>query len=118
MARRVAGFIPALLGRRVAPLSPRAVDLHLTGWGYRHIAAGHGWSLDDDAATREALIDGRVRPSQNADASDGWVFIGPPYPGTGGVICRRDVIVDFGTKAGEPGPKGIITSFARSINVA
>jgi hypothetical protein len=46
---------------------------------------------------------------------DGWVCIGSVYLGTGDVECERVVIVEYGTRPGEPAPKGIITSFGRSL---
>jgi hypothetical protein len=85
------------------------------GFGYRHIRAGHGWSVGgDDPATREALIYGLRSPNNNDQAADGSIFVGPQYT-RGGQKCQRVVIVDFGTRVGEPAPEGIVTSYARGI---
>lgn len=85
------------------------------GWGYRHIKAGHGWSLTDDADTRDALGTMGFR-SYTKNALNAYVFYGPKYAGTGGATCRREVLVEYGTAVGESGPKGIITSFGRNID--
>jgi hypothetical protein len=91
--------------------------LDFGGWGYWHILAGHGWSLADDTDTRAALEDPTPRPSIVPGAtSSRYVFTGPKYPGSGSVWCRRVVIVDFGTLPGDPGPKGIITSYGADVN--
>lgn len=87
-------------------------ELDFSGWGYWHILAGHGWSLADDAATRLALEDPTPVPSTMENS---YVFYGPRYPGTGGAICRRIVVVAFGTTTGDPGPKGIITSYGADV---
>jgi hypothetical protein len=89
-------------------------------WGYRHIRAGHGWSLADDADTRIALVDGVPRPSRNPRSKDAQVYYGPKYPGSVGETCRREVVVEYGVWDGEqwdgtPAPRGIITSFGRNV---
>jgi hypothetical protein len=85
------------------------------GWGYRHIKAGHGWTLADDGATRTALKTFGEQ-SYNANALNAYVYYGPKYSGSGGITCRREVLVEYGTVVGEPGPKGIITSYGRDVN--
>jgi hypothetical protein len=91
-------------------------DLDFGGWGYWHIRAGHGWSLADDADTRIALEDPTPIPATDRKGVDPYEFHGPKYPGKGGAVCRRVVLVDFGTTAGDPGPKGIITSYGADVN--
>lgn len=92
-----------------------ADPLDFNGYGYWHILAGHGWSLVDDASTRTALEDPTPRPGTNADAIDAYEFYGPEYSGNDSVTCRRIVLVEFGTAAGDPGPKGIITSYGADV---
>jgi hypothetical protein len=46
---------------------------------------------------------------------DGWVYTGSVYLGTGDVQCEWLAIVEYGTRPSEPAPKGIITSFGRSL---
>ena len=89
--------------------------LDFGGWGYWHILAGHGWSLADDADTRAALEDPTPEPGTNTGRIDSYVFYGPKYLGTGNVACRRVVLVEFGTAGGDPGPKGIITSYGADV---
>jgi hypothetical protein len=85
--------------------------------GYWHILAGHGWSLADDADTRVALEDPTPLPGTNPNGTDNQrVFYGPKYLGSSGSVCRRVVLVDFGTASGDPGPKGIITSYGANVN--
>jgi hypothetical protein len=81
-----------------------------SGWGYQHIQARHGWSLADDTDTRSAL---ETTPfaSRNERAIDAYVYFGPEYS-QNGLTCVREVLAEYGTATGEPGPKGIITSFA------
>jgi hypothetical protein len=90
--------------------------LDFGGWGYWHILAGHGWSLADDADTRTALEDPTPIPGQAANQANPYVFYGPKYAGISGAVCRRVVVVDFGTAPGNPGPKGIITSYGADVN--
>ncbi len=88
-------------------------DPDYDGWGYSHIAAKHGWSLEDDADTRVALRS-VVFPSRNERTADGWDFFGPTYR-QNSLTCTREVAVDFGTTSGEPAPRGIITSYGRDV---
>jgi hypothetical protein len=79
------------------------------GWGYRHILAKHGWSELDQQETEEALVDD-ADPSQTPNGN--WDYETPlSTPGQGGVSCTRTVIVDFRTGNGDPGPRGVVTSF-------
>ena len=84
------------------------------GWGLAHIIAGHGWASGDDRRTRVAFASGQYERNQRPNI-DGWIVIGPTYPGDGGVQCQRLVVVEYGTRSGEPAPKGIITSYGRSL---
>jgi hypothetical protein len=75
------------------------------GWGYRTIAAKHGWDTADQLATRQAL---NLPPVENPATT--YIYAGPEYPGVAGAVCRRRVVVQTkltdGTKASE-----IITSY-------
>ncbi len=82
------------------------------GWGYQKTKAKHGWSLLDDADTRQALIDGIARPVERDQGVDPFEFYGREYE-QNGVRCVREVLVDFGTHPGESDPKAIITSLGR-----
>jgi hypothetical protein len=80
------------------------------GFGYRHIAAKHGRSPADDAATRDVLM--TMTPFPRADrGADRWVFEGTPYAGRDGRPCVRVVVVDYGVAEGNSEAEGIITSY-------
>lgn len=78
------------------------------GFGYRHIAAKHGWAVADQLATRTALN----LPPVEVIGTTTYVYDGPDYPGLAGAVCKRRVVVQtrptYGTKARE-----IITSYGR-----
>ena len=61
---------PTVLREKWAPTNVFDSDLNryrYHGFGYRHIRAGHGWSVSsDDPDTRDALIDGLVFPNHFA----------------------------------------------------
>jgi hypothetical protein len=88
------------------------------GWGYRHIAAKHGWTSAEVTATREALLSGTTTPDPIRGV-DRWIYRGPEYLGRNGVRCQRVVVVDFGTTDREEavgvGPASIVTSFGGRI---
>lgn len=74
------------------------------GWGWRHVAAKHGWSAADISATQTAL-------SNTPMVSGGLQYLGPEYQ-QNGVRCQRLVIVNPEVGApDEPAPKEIITSY-------
>ena len=70
-------------------------DADWTGFGYRHIAAKHGWSLADDAATRDALNFSSGTPQ--SVGVNRRRFVGPQYPSPkDGRPCVRIVSVEYG----------------------
>lgn len=85
------------------------------GFGYRHIAAKHGWSAADRSATQEALSAGPgVRDTRSPNAIDRWRFVGPEYPSfRDGRPCVRVVSVEYGIGDDDDAPPGIITSYGR-----
>jgi len=102
------------------------------GWGYRHIAAKHGWTKLERDATVEALSRPPVAVEHIDDRNGGRVvdrhiYHGPVYSGRYGAECVRAVAVEFdyndvggdnrwsdeianGTKSA-----GIITSFGLEV---
>jgi hypothetical protein len=80
------------------------------GWGWRHIAAKHGWSAADITATAETL----AAPERTVQQSETSMrYIGPQYQ-QNGALCERRVVVQFAPIEGDPPdtPRGIVTSFA------
>jgi hypothetical protein len=81
------------------------------GWGYRHIAAKHGWDVLDREETEAAL----ARP-QTPDPAGGlkWEYRAP-VESAGSTKCVRVVFVQFENgenRAGkDPAPRGIATSY-------
>jgi hypothetical protein len=81
------------------------------GFGYRHIAAKHGWSPADEAATRDVLTNAQP-VGQPGLGYDRWRFVGVPYPSPrDGRPCVRVVVVDYGIRPANTQPEGIITSY-------
>ena len=74
------------------------------GWGWRHIAAKHGWGLQDALATEQALS--RPPVSDNGTSRE---YHGPVYE-LNGALCYRVVKVRYATNNKFP-PRGIITSY-------
>lgn len=74
------------------------------GYGYRHIAAKHGWSDADERATRDVLLSSTPTPVNGIDR---WRYVGQPYPGADGRPCVRIV----GIRSGDPAAEGIVTSY-------
>ncbi|MDX6549473.1 MAG: hypothetical protein QOJ31_157, partial [Gaiellales bacterium] len=77
-------------------------------FGYRHIAAKHGWTVADQLATQVAL---NLPPIDVQGTT--YVYLGPEYPGpVAGAICKRRVVVqtrpDYQGKA-----KEILTSYGQ-----
>lgn len=77
------------------------------GFGWRHIVAKHGWSADDEAATRLAL----QAPVSTTPSRSGvsW-YEGATYQ-QNGAICQRLVLVDYNVDSASGKPSGIRTSF-------
>jgi hypothetical protein len=80
------------------------------GWGFRHIAAKHGWNADDIAQTQAALL---LLPTP-AGWAGGKYYWGPPRR-VGSFVCVRKVVVDTNTFTMPDGSgelaKGIVTSY-------
>jgi hypothetical protein len=92
--------------------------MHWDGWGYRKIAAKHGWSSADATATATALLD--TGPIVKGGEGERYEYRGPNYTGTGGATCRRVVVVDHERtddeiSRGAPSPAHIITSYGEAI---
>jgi hypothetical protein len=81
------------------------------GWGYRHIQAKHGWSDDDIAATRAALLAPVVATEEDPTT---MVYRGAEYT-QNGALCQRRVVVQYNPSTG---PKGIITSYGDYLGEA
>jgi hypothetical protein len=82
-----------------------------SGFGYRKIVAKHGWSLADEAATRDVLSTAQPTQEPGNRGNDRWTFIGQPYGGRDGRPCVRVVVVDYDPPPGMTEAEGIITSF-------
>jgi hypothetical protein len=80
------------------------------GWGYRHIAAGHGWTAADIADTRATLL--APERAQQGRSPTSMDYFGPSYVHDG-IDCQRVVVVQFAATGSDPAPKGIITSYAQ-----
>jgi|GEM_PF-5908190 len=81
------------------------------GWGWWHIAARHGWTSDDVAATAAALLTVPVYDG-------GWKYRGAEYE-RNGAICQRVVLVGAEkVDPDEPSPKEIITSYGAYLRAA
>ena len=80
-------------------------------FGLRHIAYKHGWGAGDISHTATAL---GTQPTQSETGNWRYQFT---YPGPGGGLCRRIVIVDYvpGDPSFDPGAKHIITSYHEGI---
>ena len=85
------------------------------GWGYRKIAAKHGWSAFDDAQTRNTL---RTASSVSGERPEYRLFRGlSTYPSRlDRWQCRRHVVVAFGPVDDETQPRGIITSYGARVS--
>jgi hypothetical protein len=81
-----------------------------SGWGWRHVAAKHGWTAADIAATQTALL---TTPIQDG----GLVYLGPEYQ-QNGVRCQRRVLVNPTARPAEPSAKEIITSYGEYLGPA
>jgi hypothetical protein len=100
--------------------SPNVDNPHIDwrGWGYRKIAAKHGWSSADATATATALLD-TTPTAQDADG-DRYRYVGPTYPGANGAVCQRVVVVNHDrtfdeVNEGATAPAHIITSYGRRV---
>jgi hypothetical protein len=79
------------------------------GWGWRHVAAKHGWATADIAATQAALLE-VPSPLQNGRLT----YTGEEYS-QNGVACQRVVVVVPAAIEDEPSPKEILTSYGEYI---
>ncbi|HEX7300377.1 MAG TPA: hypothetical protein VF257_15370 [Solirubrobacteraceae bacterium] len=85
------------------------------GFGYRKIAAKHGWQQADATATAQALQ--RTPERNDLDRGDHsltrWQYTGPVYdpPAGGPGKCRRRVVVQTDVAGAEPQAREIITSY-------
>ncbi len=78
------------------------------GWGFQHIAIGHGWTSADDALTERALRD--TSPLPDSDTS--YRFYVYYTDSSTRIRCTRKVVVEFKHPSYAPLPKHIITSFS------
>jgi hypothetical protein len=78
------------------------------GWGWRHVAAKHGWDSSDVTATQAALL------KVPALDQGRLVYVGPEYS-QNGVVCQRKVVVADEAAPAEPSAKEIITSYGMYI---
>lgn len=82
------------------------------GWGWRHIAAKHGWGPTDAAQTEQALLN-PLRVELIGDPPTARRYSGPTY-NLNGQVCWRRVVVRFVPPHGSSLPaRGIITSYGR-----
>jgi len=78
------------------------------GWGWRHVAARHGWRPSDIAATADALL---KTPFEDG----GWIYLGDQYEQNGAICQRRVVVSPTKTVDDEPSAKEIITSYGSYV---
>jgi len=93
-------------------------DAKYRGFGYRKVAAVHGWTTADINATGTALASAPVQVVPAGRRTQGrQVYWGPEYsPGPGAPAngrCRRTVVVETPKRVNEPKARGIITSYGR-----
>jgi hypothetical protein len=87
----------------------RRADGDWGGWGYRKIAAMHGWGPTDLFQTSQALIN----PAATKDLGGGSKeFTGPTFS-LNGHLCVRRVVVRFSQSYPNRPPRGIINSYGR-----
>lgn len=81
------------------------------GFGYRHIAAKHGWGPADEAATRAAILRRPVRtiPSRKRTRR---IYEGSRYT-QNQAACRRVVAIDYPKQHGQSG--NIVTSYGAVV---
>jgi hypothetical protein len=86
-------------------------DAELSGWGFRHIHAKHGWTNEDALAAQQTLTAGLWAPGRKPGRVLYRAPINQKYTGLNGVECRRVVILQ--RTAWNPGEQvpGIITSY-------
>ena len=80
------------------------------GWGFRHVAAEHGWGPDEQAATELALS----LPPTLVVGGGTYEYTGPEYQ-RNGAVCVRRVVVRTSEESDEPAPREIITSYGRQV---
>jgi hypothetical protein len=84
------------------------------GWGYRHIAAEHGWGPAEQAATEAALaLPPLPEGPAGSDPPYTWVYVGPEYEQAGTTCARRVVVASPQAPdlSHEPRAKEILTSY-------
>jgi hypothetical protein len=83
------------------------------GWGYRKVYAEHGWGVDEQVATQQALsTPPQPHGFRGADAYTN-VYVGPDYE-QNGTICARIVVVANPQRSSlshEPHAREIINSY-------
>lgn len=79
------------------------------GWGWRHVAAKHGWNPLDRFETEVALAEAR----EPRKTKGGWEYTATTgiEKGVGGVKCERHVIVDYRPIFETEIPRGIVSSY-------
>ena len=78
------------------------------GWGWRHVAAKHGWGPADVTATQAALLNAPTLVNGRLQ------YVGPEYS-QNGVVCQRRVVVAASALASEPSSKEIMTSYGEYL---
>lgn len=111
-----------LLWGKVIPRAPGEPDPDFKGFGFRKIIQYHGWTSVDINSTRQALKRPPVEVTQaTSKIPERQIYDGPTYtPGPGaepGQYCRRRVVVETQSRAGEPRARGIITSYGRLFDL-
>lgn len=82
------------------------------GWGWRHVAAKHGWTADDVLATAEALT---FPPQRVPTKPNRLIYAGPVYS-RNGEQCQRTVVVQTEPRGeNEPEAPEIMTSFGKLL---
>lgn len=94
--------------------SPNAdPEIEWQGFGYRKIAAKHGWGPSDDASTRSVLL--AATPIPNPDGNERQTFRGDQFVGLDGQQCERVVVVEYEPNPGDAHAEGIVTSYGRTV---
>ena len=83
------------------------------GFGYRKIAAQHGFSREDEISTRVVLS--TAAPTPHPTGINRERFIGDRYAGLDGRPCERVVIIEWAPKPGDPAAEHLITSYGRPV---
>lgn len=97
--------------------TPHATELWV-GFGYRKIAAKHGWGPLDEASTRSVLGNPTTQPLQQDRKRfpQRWTFRGDRFRGLDGITdCERVVVVDYEVKTGDKEAQDFITSYGTPV---